>query len=70
MLRWNKKYGIKFLRPSSEMFPLASHEAYAYKLAPFTAEALAEAGKVAELGHKCHGTSRKMTNAVDSEERH
>ncbi|KAF2090464.1 UV-endonuclease UvdE [Saccharata proteae CBS 121410] len=53
MLRWNDRYGIKFLRLSSEMFPFASHEEYGYKLAPFAAEALAEVGKVvAELGHR------------------
>ena len=53
MVRWNDKYGIKFMRLSSEMFPFASHEEYGYKLAPFAAETLAEAGKViAELGHR------------------
>jgi UV DNA damage endonuclease len=53
MLRWNHKYGIKFLRLSSEMFPFASHEEYGYKLAPFASETLAEVGKVvAELGHR------------------
>ena len=53
MLRWNDKYGIKFLRLSSEMFPFASHDEYGYKLAPFASEALAEAGKLAaELGHR------------------
>ncbi|MCJ1465466.1 UV-damage endonuclease [Pseudocyphellaria aurata] len=53
MLRWNDRYGIKFLRLSSEMFPFASHEEYGYKLAPFASEALAEAGRVAaELGHR------------------
>jgi len=53
MIRWNDKYGIKFLRLSSEMFPFASHEEYGYKLAPFASEALAEAGKViGELGHR------------------
>lgn len=53
MLRWNDRYGIKFLRLSSEMFPFASHEEYGYKLTPFASEALAEAGKVAvELGHR------------------
>lgn len=35
------------------MFPFASHEIYGYKLAPFAAEGLEEAGKVAtELGHR------------------
>ena len=53
MIQWNDKYGIKFMRLSSEMFPFASHEEYGYKLEPFAAEALAEAGKViAELGHR------------------
>ncbi len=53
MLRWNDRYGIKFFRLSSEMFPFASHDAYGYKLAPFAAEALAEAGRTAaELGHR------------------
>ena len=53
MLRWNEKYGIRFLRLSSEMFPFASHEEYGYKLAPFVSEELAEAGRLAaKLGHR------------------
>ncbi|KAL1606749.1 hypothetical protein SLS60_004156 [Paraconiothyrium brasiliense] len=53
MVRWNDKYGIKFMRLSSEMFPFASHDEYGYKLAPFAADTLAEAGKViAEHGHR------------------
>lgn len=53
MLRWNHKYGIKFMRLSSEMFPFASHDEYGYKLSSFASEVLAEAGKVAaELGHR------------------
>ncbi|TDZ48262.1 UV-damage endonuclease [Colletotrichum trifolii] len=53
MLRWNDKYGIKFMRLSSEMFPFASHEEYGYRLEPFAADVLAEAGRVAaELGHR------------------
>ncbi|KAF3355643.1 hypothetical protein VdG1_03935 [Verticillium dahliae VDG1] len=53
MIRWNDKYGIKFMRLSSEMFPFASHAEYGYSLAPFASEALAEAGSVAgELGHR------------------
>ncbi|KAJ9112275.1 hypothetical protein QFC19_000694 [Naganishia cerealis] len=53
MVRWNDKYGIKFMRLSSEMFPFASHEEYGYKLEPFAKETLAAAGKVAaELGHR------------------
>jgi len=53
MLRWNDRYGIKFMRLSSEMFPFASHHEYGYKLAPFASEVLAEAGRIAaELGHR------------------
>ncbi len=26
MLRWNEKYGIRFMRLSSEIFPFASHQ--------------------------------------------
>ena len=53
MLRWNDKYGIKFLRLSSEMFPFASHPEYGYKLAPFVSKELEAAGKVAaDLGHR------------------
>ncbi|KAI1313253.1 UV-endonuclease UvdE [Xylaria venustula] len=53
MIRWNDKYGIKFMRLSSEMFPFASHEEYGYRLAPFASDVLAEAGKVAgALGHR------------------
>jgi len=53
MLRWNDKYGIKFMRLSSEMFPFASHPEHGYKLAPFASEVLAEAGRVAaELGQR------------------
>ncbi|WEW56836.1 UV damage endonuclease [Emydomyces testavorans] len=53
MLRWNDRFGIRFMRLSSEMFPFASHAEYGYKLAPFASEALADAGQVAaELGHR------------------
>ncbi|KAJ5718475.1 Major facilitator superfamily domain general substrate transporter [Penicillium malachiteum] len=53
LLRWNDKYGIKFMRLSSEMFPFCSHKEYGYKLAPFASEVLADAGRVvAELGHR------------------
>ncbi|GAB0144879.1 UV-damage endonuclease [Epichloe bromicola] len=52
MIRWNNKYGVKFMRLSSEMFPFASHQDYGYSLS-FAADVLAEAGKVAsELGHR------------------
>jgi len=53
MLRWNERYGIRFMRLSSEMFPFASHPEHGYKLAPFASDVLAEAGRVAaELGHR------------------
>ncbi|CAN9367733.1 unnamed protein product [Alternaria alternata] len=53
MVRWNDKYGIKFMRLSSEMFPFASHDEYGYKLEPFAGETLREVGKViGELGHR------------------
>lgn len=53
MLRWNERYGIRFMRLSSEMFPFASHEEHGYKLAPFASEVLAEAGKTAaKYGHR------------------
>lgn len=53
MLRWDDKYGVKFMRLSSEMYPFTSHEEYGYKLGPFAAETLAEVVKVvAELGHR------------------
>ncbi|KLU91704.1 UV-damage endonuclease [Magnaporthiopsis poae ATCC 64411] len=53
MVRWNERYGIRFMRLSSEMFPFASHHEHGYRLAPFASEVLAEAGKVAaEFGHR------------------
>ncbi|PGH02890.1 UV damage endonuclease UvdE [Polytolypa hystricis UAMH7299] len=53
MLHWNDRYGIKFMRLSSDMFPFASHAEYGYTLAPFAAGVLVEAGKVAaELKHR------------------
>lgn len=53
MVRWNDRYGIRFMRLSSEMFPFASHDEYGYKLEPFAADTLREVGKViADLGHR------------------
>lgn len=53
MLRWNERYGIKFMRLSSEMFPFASHVEHGYRLEPFASDVLAEAGRIAaELGHR------------------
>ena len=47
MIRWNAKYGIRFMRLSSEMFPFASHDEYGYGLEGFAKDVLAEVGKVA-----------------------
>ena len=67
MLRWNDRYGIKFLRLSSEMFPFASHLDYGYKLAPFVSEELAEAGRVAaELGHRLTTHPGQVSPASDT----
>ena len=53
IIRWNDRYGIKFVRLSSEMFPFASHKEYGYRLAPFASGVLAEAGRlITELGHR------------------
>lgn len=53
IIRWNDRYGIKFMRLSSEMFPFASHSEYGYKVAPFASKVLEEAGHaIAELGHR------------------
>ncbi|RPB19622.1 UV-endonuclease UvdE [Terfezia boudieri ATCC MYA-4762] len=46
LIHWNERYGIKFLRISSEMFPFASHSVYGYSL-EFAKDVLAEAGKAA-----------------------
>jgi UV DNA damage endonuclease len=52
LIHWNEKYGIKFLRISSQMFPFASHAKYGYDL-DFARETLGEAGRVAmEFGHR------------------
>ncbi|PUU78608.1 UV-endonuclease UvdE-domain-containing protein, partial [Tuber borchii] len=52
LIKWNEKYGIKFLRISSGMFPLASHAKYGYSL-DFAKEPLAEAGRLAMgYGHR------------------
>ncbi|KAF8421580.1 UV-endonuclease UVE-1 [Tirmania nivea] len=52
LIHWNERYGIKFLRISSEMFPFASHPVYGYSLA-FAKDVLAEAGKAAMgYGHR------------------
>lgn len=53
VLRWNERFGIRFFRLSSDMFPFASHGEHGYALAPFAADALAAAGRVAAAyGHR------------------
>lgn len=53
MVRWNDRYGIRFMRLSSEMFPFASHDEYGYRLEPFAADTLRQVGKaIADLGHR------------------
>ncbi|KAK2790710.1 hypothetical protein FQN52_005467 [Onygenales sp. PD_12] len=53
MLRWNNRYGIRFMRLSSEIFPFASHAEHGYPLEPFAKGVLEEVGRVAgELGHR------------------
>jgi len=52
MIEWNERYGIKFLRLSSEMFPFASHHIYGYTL-EHAAEPLRKAGELAmKYGHR------------------
>lgn len=52
LIEWNERYGIKFLRISSEMFPFASHPVYGYDL-DFAKPVLEEAGKLAmKYGHR------------------
>lgn len=56
MLEWNEKYGIRFFRLSSEMFPFASHPDYLYNLEHADAE-LKAAGAIANrYDHRitCH----------------
>ncbi|KAK7224188.1 hypothetical protein V2G26_012191 [Clonostachys chloroleuca] len=69
MVRWNDKFGIKFLKLESGMCPFASHSEYGYKLEPFAAGVLAEAGKViAELGHRVATLPGQHTQLGSSQE--
>ncbi|ODQ52088.1 UV-endonuclease UvdE [Saitoella complicata NRRL Y-17804] len=52
MIEWNERFGIRFLRVSSEMFPFASHEKFGYTL-EFADEELTAAGALAmKYGHR------------------
>jgi UV DNA damage endonuclease len=46
MLEWNERFGIRFMRLSSEMFPFASHAELGYTLG-FAKPELSAAGRIA-----------------------
>ncbi len=52
MIAWNEKYGIKFMRISSEMFPFASHEDYLYTLEHADKELKAAGALAMKYGHR------------------
>jgi UV DNA damage endonuclease len=52
LLEWNEKFGIRFMRLSSEMFPFASHADLGYTL-EFARPELSAAGRIAmKYGHR------------------
>lgn len=52
LIEWNERYGIRFLRISSEMFPFASHNKYGYDVS-FAEPVLRKAGELAmKYGHR------------------
>lgn len=56
MIEWNEKYGIRFFRLSSEMFPFASHPDYLYNLEHADAELRAAGALANKYDHRitCH----------------
>lgn len=52
LIAWNEKFGIKFLRVSSEMFPFASHAEYGYHLQHAAAELKAAGALAMQYGHR------------------
>lgn len=56
MLEWNEKYGIRFFRLSSEMFPFSSHADYVYNLEHADAELRAAGALANKYDHRitCH----------------
>jgi UV DNA damage endonuclease len=52
LLEWNERFGIRFMRISSEMFPFASHPELGYSL-EFAKPELEAAGCIAmKYGHR------------------
>jgi len=52
ILEWNERFGIRFMRISSEMFPFASHAELGYTL-EFAKPELSAAGRIAmKYGHR------------------
>jgi len=52
LVEWNERFGIRFLRISSEMFPFASHAELGYTL-EFAKPELSAVGKLAmKYGHR------------------
>lgn len=56
MIEWNEKYGIRFFRLSSEMFPFSSHADYLYNLEHADAELRAAGALANKYDHRitCH----------------
>jgi UV DNA damage endonuclease len=52
LIEWNERFGIRFMRISSEMFPFASHAELGYTL-EFAKPELSAAGRLAmKYGHR------------------
>jgi UV DNA damage endonuclease len=52
LLEWNERFGIRFMRLSSEIFPFASHAELGYSV-EFAKPELSEAGRIAmKYGHR------------------
>ena len=52
LIEWNERFGIRFMRMSSDMFPFASHLEYGYTL-EYCKDELEEVGNLArKLGHR------------------
>lgn len=66
ILEWNERFGIRFMRISSEMFPFASHAELGYSL-EFARPELSAAGQIAmKYGHRLtmhpvHSTKSSFT---------
>jgi UV DNA damage endonuclease len=52
LIEWNERFGIRFMRISSEMFPFASHGELGYRV-EYARPELSSAGKLAmQYGHR------------------